>query len=401
MLQNKPNNCFLIQRPSPGILTGARWGLKGETPVPNTPETTFAGRHVALLLPNWVGDAVMATPAIRAIRKRYPRPAKLTGIMRPKMVELFAGCDWFDENWPWDPRGRLPLLADLKLVLRMRACPIDLLVLFPNSLHSALLGFLGGARERVGFVRDCRGWLLTRKVYPHRLGGRIVPRPMVESYLQLAEAAGCPPEPLDLQLRCTAEEERLGEKIFQSIGFSGADPTVGLVYAGAQGPARRPPVEHYIELARMIVFSTHWQVLLVAGPDEREVAVRICQAVSHPRVKTMVHWPSLGLSVAKACLARCQVVISPDSGPRHVAAALGKPVITLYGPTTPIWGANPTVKNIDLFVELPCLGCLKPVCPYGHHRCMRELKPERVFQAFCTLIGQGRGMPSEQKTIAA
>jgi heptosyltransferase-2 len=359
------------------------------------------GQTIALFLPNWVGDAVMATPAIRAIRKRYPPPTRLIGIMRPKMAELFAGCDWFDEKWLWEPKGRAPVLSDLRLVFRMRTCPVDLLVLFPNSLHSALLAFLGGARQRIGYVRDCRGWLLTGKVFPPRKDRKIQPRPMVESYLRLAEAVGCPPESPQLELHCTPEEKGVGEEIFRSVGFSEESPTVGLVYAGAQGPARRPPVEHYIQLAKMVVSQTQWQVLVVAGPDEREIASRICQTVSHSRVKTMVHWPRLGLSVAKACLARCRVVISPDSGPRHIAAALGKPVITLYGPTTPIWGANPTVKSIDLFVDLPCLGCLKPVCPYGHHKCMQELKPERVFEAFCSLIGQGRGVFCGELGVAA
>ncbi|MCS7237326.1 MAG: lipopolysaccharide heptosyltransferase II [Thermoguttaceae bacterium] len=360
--------------------------------------TTQAVKTVGLFLPNWVGDAVMATPAIRAIRRRFPRPTTLVGIMRPKMVELFAGTEWFDEIWPWEPTLLTGPHSQTKLVQKLRGRQLEILVLFTNSLRTALLAFLGRARRRVGYARDARSLLLTDKIYPRTEAGRIVPEPMVWTYLALAEAIGCPPESPHLELAVTPQEKRLAAEVLAKLGFLGNGPILGLVYAGAQGPARRWPVEYYLELARMVVRATTWQVLIIVGPDERSIGRQIEAEVSHPRVRSVADLPSLGLGLAKACLEACQVVISPDSGPRHIAAALGKPVITLYGPTDPIWGANPTVRTIDLFVELPCLGCLEAVCPLGHHKCMRELKPSLVFGAFQQVA---EGFPCQWATFRA
>ena len=88
---------------------------------------------------------------------------------------------------------------------------------------------------------------------------------------------------------------------------------------------------------------------------------------------------AVSLGLTKGCLARCRLMVSTDSGPRHIAAALGKPVVTLLGPTLPAWIENPSVRGPMLRAELDCLGCGKRTCPLGHHRCMRDLTPERVL----------------------
>ncbi len=341
---------------------------------------------LALFLPNWVGDTVMATPAIRAIRRHYPRPHRLIGIIRPKMQELLAGTEWFDDLWPWEPKWRGGSPNQWHLIVQMRRRPIDILVLFTNSLRTALLALLGGARQRVGFARDGRSWLLTTKLFPEKAGGKVVPRPMVTTYLSLAEAVGCPPESPHLELHLTPEERHLARLIFTKLKLQLTKRTVALVYAGAQGPARRWPAEYYVQLARYILAETHWQILVVAGPDDRQVAELIRDRINHARAQTMTELPHLGLSAAKACLAASDVVVTPDSGPRYIAAAFNKPLITLFGPTDPIWGSNPTINSADLFVDLPCRGCLQPVCPLNHHRCMKELTPQLVFDTFCKVI---------------
>ncbi|HOA52860.1 MAG TPA: glycosyltransferase family 9 protein, partial [Thermogutta sp.] len=112
---------------------------------------------------------------------------------------------------------------------------------------------------------------------------------------------------------------------------------------------------------------------------ERATVQRIAREVNHRRVVSMADHP-LDLQTLKACLARCHVMVSTDSGPRHVAAAFGKPVITLFGPTSPIVTANPTVQSIDLQIPIDCAPCSCRTCPKGHHRCMKDLSPELVFE---------------------
>jgi len=96
----------------------------------------------------------------------------------------------------------------------------------------------------------------------------------------------------------------------------------------------------------------------------------------------------LGLSTTKACLKRASLCVSTDSGPRHVAAAFGRPVVTLFGPTLPIWIENPTVRGVNLQLDLNCIGCGKRVCPLGHHRCMKDLRVQMVFDHVAGLLDE-------------
>ena len=98
----------------------------------------------------------------------------------------------------------------------------------------------------------------------------------------------------------------------------------------------------------------------------------------------------MDLGTAKACIRRCRLMVSTDSGPRHVAAALGLPLVTMFGPMLPIWSENPTQRAVNLVLDLDCIGCHKRVCPLGHHRCMRELTVETVFTAVAELLKDER-----------
>jgi heptosyltransferase-2 len=327
----------------------------------------------------------MATPTVRALRRHFGRDANLVGILRPHLAELLAGSGWLSEQRLFDPRAADAALRGLALVRRMRTERFEMAVLLPNSLRTAAIAWLGRARERIGCVRNCRGPLLTGKVYPRRNGRRIAPAPMVESYLRLAEAVGCPPESPRLELATTPAEERLGEETWRDLGLRGDGRVVALNSSGAYGPAKRWPAEHFAALARHVVDELDHDVLVVCGPQEREVAREIVARADRRRVFSLAERP-LGLALSKACIRRSRLMISTDSGPRHVAAAFDRPVITLMGPTLPIWIENPTVRGTIVRTDLDCLGCAKRVCPLGHHRCMRELRPERVFAEVVRLM---------------
>jgi heptosyltransferase-2 len=149
--------------------------------------------------------------------------------------------------------------------------------------------------------------------------------------------------------------------------------------SGAYGGAKLWPVEHFGELARRIARRGDHDVLLMCGPKERDLARRIVEIAASDRVFSMADQP-LDLGTAKACIRRGRLMVSTDSGPRHVAAALGLPIIALYGPMLPVWSENPTQQAVNLVLDLPCIGCHQRVCPLGHHRCMRDLTVDRVFE---------------------
>ena len=340
---------------------------------------------IAVFLPNWVGDVVMATPVLRALRRHFGREARIAGILRPHLVDLLAGTDWLDEFWSFDPRSSDSSLGRWALVRRMRRQRPDLAVLLTNSLHTAVLAWMGGSRRRAGYLRSGRGLLLTDKVYPLRQGGRFVPSPMVDYYLALAEAVGCAPESPRLELATTDAEERRGEAVWRDLGLSDAGRVIALNCSGAYGAAKLWPAEHFAILARRLVDELDHDVLVLCGPQERDTARKIVRHADRARVVSLAEQQvSIGLS--KACIRRCRLMVSTDSGPRHIAAAFDKPVVTLLGPTSPVWIANPTVSGVDLQLSLDCIPCAKRVCPLGHHRCMRDLSPDAVLAAVAKLL---------------
>lgn len=344
---------------------------------------------IALFLPNWLGDLAMATPTLRAMRKHFGPDARLVGIMRPKLADVLAGTGWLSEQWFFDPRAKDRRLRSWALSRRMRRERFDVAVLLTNSLRTALIARLAGIPRRVGYVRYGRGPLLTDRLYPPRDGRRIKVTPTVFTYLALAEAVGCPPESPRLELATTEEDERSADLVWERLGLRGDGRVVMLNCSGVYGGAKLWPVEHFARLARLVVERLDCDVLVMCGPGEREIARNIVRQSGAERVFSMADQP-LGLGTAKACIRRGGLMVSTDSGPKHVAAALDKPLVGLHGPFLPEQSYNPTQRAERLILDLDCAGCGKRVCPLGHHRCMRELDVETVYAAVVRLLEQER-----------
>ncbi len=421
---------------------------------------------IAVFLPNWLGDVAMATPALRAMRRHFGADARIVGIMRPYLADVLAGTSWLDEQWLFDPRSKDRARRVWPIARRMRAERFDMAVLMTNSFRTAWLAWLGGAEQRIGYVRYGRGPLLTGKLYPRRAGratdkedgggcrGKvaqdgcrfadnllrpllprpIVPMPMVETYLELARAIGCGEESPRLELATIEADERSADMVFERLGLRGGtgfqpvkvhgqdgratstskqSRVIALNSSGAYGGSKLWPVEYFAELARRIVAELDHDVLVFCGPKERDIARRIvelCGAGVSPalaagtaapqvspapaagtaapqggRVFSMADQP-MDLGTAKACIRRCRLMVSTDSGPRHVAAAFGLPVVTMFGPMLPVWSENPTQRAVNLVLDLDCIGCHQRVCPLGHHRCMRDLTVDTVFAATTSLL---------------
>jgi heptosyltransferase-2 len=345
--------------------------------------------NIAIFLPNWLGDLVMATPMLRAMRRHFGAEARLIGVLRPHLAEVLAGTDWLDEQWLFNPRAKRREWRHWALIHRMRQRRVDMALLLPNSFRVAVLARLGGSRERIGYSRYGRGPLLTRRVCSPRRSGHLADAPMVDYYLKLAEAVGCPPESRRLELVTSEEDERSADRVWQHLGLRADRQVIALNSGSANGAARCWPTEHFASLAHMVAEQLDHDVLVFCGPKERPLAQEIVRLANHPRVFSMADQP-LDLGTAKACIRRARLMVSTDSGPRHVAAAFGKPVITLYGPTLPVWSENPTVVAIGLRLDLPCIGCQNRVCPLGHNRCMKDLTPEMVYAAVERLLKKQR-----------
>lgn len=341
--------------------------------------------NIAIFLPNWLGDLVMATPALRAMRRRFSAEARIVGILRPYLADVLSGTDWLDEQWLFDPRSRDSGLRAWDLVRRMRRQRFEIALMLTNSLRTAVVTWLAGARRRVGYVVYGRGPFLNEKLYPQRIGRRLAPAPVVDTYLALAKAVGCPAESPRLELATTETDQRSADAVFANLGLHDDGRVVALNSSGAYGGSKLWPVEYFGELARRIVDQLDHDVLVLCGPKEREIARRVVRLAASPRVVSMADQP-LDLGTAKACIRRGRLMVSTDSGPRHVAAAFGKPLVTLFGPMLPVWSENPTQEAINMMLDLDCVGCHKRVCPLGHHRCMKDLTVEMVFAEVVKLL---------------
>lgn len=342
--------------------------------------------RLGVFLPNWIGDVVMATPAIRALRKHAGPDGRLIGIMRPYVAEVLEGTSWFHDGICYDKLpGRLAL-ADRDVYHRLRAARLDAIVLLTNSLRTAWMAWRSGARQRIGYVGDMRAWLLTKRVPWPRPDADGLPLPTIDGYLRLAQAAGCAPESPRLELATTPADEQAADAVWQQLKLPPGDQVVVLNSGGAYGAAKHWPPEYFAALARRIVADREFSVLLNCGPAEREIARDIAARANHPRVVTLAGRDLLPIGTTKACIRRARLTVSTDSGPRFIGIAFGKPVVTLFGPTDPAATATHYNRETCLSASLECQPCLARVCPLGHHRCMRELPVDHVYAAVETAL---------------
>jgi len=342
---------------------------------------------IAVFLPNWIGDAVMATPALRALRRRFDQ-AEIVAVLRPYVADVLAGLDLVDRLLPHNPRGNRPDERGWRMVRRLRAEAFDLAVLFPNSFHSAALAWLAGAKRRVGFNRDGRGWLLTDRVSPKP---KRVPHPVIDEYLRLAAHLGCDATSRAMELATLpADEARLNEF------WSGRDAhlrqagVVCLNPGGAFGSAKHWPAASFARLAQRVVDELGRTVLVLCGPAERGEANEIVRLADRARVLSLADVPpSIGLT--KAAVRSAELLVTTDSGPRHFAPPFGVPVVTLFGPTHIAWSETFYEKAVHVQIPVDCGPCQQRACPLGHHRCMRELGPDQVFEAARRLLNAPAG----------
>jgi len=342
-------------------------------------------RTIALFLPNWIGDVVMATPAIRAVRDQFPA-TRLLAVCRPYVAATLDGAPWFDDVILFDktgPRER----REVGVIRRLRRERVDAAVLFPNSFRSAAVAALGRCRRRIGFDRFGRALLLTDVLQPVRdATGRRVPRPVIDDYNRLIAPLGVADPGHRMELFTTPADDAAADRVWVDLGLHRFPEVVGLNSSGAFGAAKLWPAEHFAALARDLVDRRGCGVLVVCGPNERTTAREIVRLTDRPQVVSLADRPvSLGLT--KACVRRFDLFVTTDSGPRHFAAAFDVPVVSLFGPTFIQWTETYYPKGINLQKQVPCGPCQLRVCPLDH-RCMTELKPAEVLAAAEDLLNR-------------
>ncbi len=345
--------------------------------------------HIVVILPRWVGDLVMSTPLLRAVRGHFGGRARITGVLKPMFAELLEGTPWLDEMVFYDRRSKDPTRRFRAVARRLRADRADIALIVPNSLSTAALAFMGGARRRVGFARHGRRLLLTDPLIPARDGYRIRPVSTAEHAMDLVERIGVPRQPLALELATTPADEALADDVLARL-FPDHDPAAPLIVFndnGAFGPAKSWGGDKFAALGRWLVERVpDARVLVHCGPGDRDDARAIERQAGLPAVRSLADEEKLPFGLAKAVVRRADAVVTTDSGPRHIAAAFRRPTIVLHGSMDPRLSRSEEPRLVELRLDLPCSPCGKRTCPLVHHDCMRLLAVDDVGRSVLTLL---------------
>jgi len=323
-----------------------------------------------VIAPNWLGDSVMAIPFVRALRRQFPNDP-LAALAKPGPASIYRAESSADRVL-----NRSNFVAD---VIALRTGEFDEAWLLPHSFRAALLCYLAGIPERIGFESDRRGLLLTVS-----LARPPATDHQLHDYDSLLRARGIEPDMQPPRLPLPQEAALRAQDILDTRGLDGSRLAL-LAPAAAFAWTKRWPAERFGELARGL-HDRGFSTAFVVGSNEEEIGARAAQA-------SQVSAPVLGASLdpveLAALIARARVLIGNDSGPMHLAGAVGTPVVALFGPTDPGRTApsgSPT-RILDRYVF--CSPCYLKVCPYGHE-CMKEITVDDALTAVEELVSSAR-----------
>ncbi|MFL6254563.1 MAG: lipopolysaccharide heptosyltransferase II [Pyrinomonadaceae bacterium] len=328
---------------------------------------------------NWVGDAVMTVPALRELRRLFPR-ARLTLATRPWAEGIFAGADFIDDLLVNGNTSSRPA-AIFQEARAWRARRFDLAVLFPNSFAPALVAALARVPLRVGYATQGRSALLT-----HRIG---VPawrseRHEVFYYLHLVAelerllngASTVETRAPDTRLCVTGARLREAQLILNESGARPGRPLVAICPGSTNSRAKRWPAERFAAVADMLKERVGADVVLLGAREELDISEEVAR---HMRVRPFVLTGQTDLAQTAAVLKASDLLITNDTGPAHVAAAVGCPVVVIFGPTNPLT-TRPYSTSAEVVRRPPdCAPCMLRDCPIDH-RCMTAITPVEVFE---------------------
>lgn len=325
---------------------------------------------------NWVGDSVMTLPALRALRRVLP-DAEITLAVRPGARGLFSEVDFIDDLLVYDRQGVLSVIPQIRKWKRRR---FDLAVLFQNAFEAALIPFLAGVPVRLGYATEARQALLT---HPLTLPDWRSSKHEVFYYLYLITAfeqllfgasSICESEP-DAGLQVSKYRKAQAVRLLHTFGVTEESIIVAICPGSINSRAKRWPVEAYAALADRLIEERR-QVLLIGSPEEADVSSEVTSRMRHQPV---VLTGKTTLDQITAVLALVDLVVTNDTGPAHIAAALGRPTLVIFGPTNPVT-TRPFSHEAEILRHPPeCAPCMLRDCPIDH-RCMTAITVDEVLE---------------------
>ena len=337
-------------------------------------------RRIVVKEVNWLGDLVMSLPALRAIRRSFPG-AHISVLTKSELASFFDGVDWIDEVIPYSVHRGIHGLGDRRAVVNtIRSRGFDLAVLFPNSFESALWVRMAQVPHRAGYISDGRGLMLTHKLKPP-------PRAMnghqVHYWLAMVQSTiGASGNPQDFAL--TADPNHLHEMggWLDAHRRRKGSPLIAIAPAASFGPAKQWPMMHFVQLINDLAERHDAECVLVGASSERPQCASIASA---SRRGAVIAAGETSVGQLLALLKVADGFVGNDSGAMHLAAALGRPTVGIFGSTNPARTGPLGPRTRVLWQHLICSPCLARTCRFGHYNCLREIAPGGALDALHAL----------------
>jgi lipopolysaccharide heptosyltransferase II len=335
---------------------------------------------------NWIGDAVMTTPAVRAIRENFPE-SEIVMLVHPWVSDVFRYSPRVDRLIFYEKKGRHKgMRGMLRLIGELRRERFDCAILLQNAFEAALIAMLAGIPVRGGYTTDGRGILLTHCV---RKINELNKKHEVNYYQRILLGLGLKTASNELELFIQGEQINAARRLLgEHTGtHSGHVPVIGFNPGAAFGPAKRWPPDKFAKLARILCRHTACRIVLFGGMADRKTAVAIKELAGIEAASLMIDLTgATSLIEAMALIGECDVFVTNDSGLMHVAAALHTPLVAIFGSTDHIATGPLSDSAVVIRRPLPCSPCKKSQCPEKHFRCMKLISSEEVGQAVMHIL---------------
>lgn len=330
---------------------------------------------------NWIGDAVMTTPAITIIRENFPH-AEITILANEPVSQLFLFHPGIDRIITFERHGKHSgVLGKWRLASELRKYAFDLAIIFPSSFDSALVPWLAGIPRRIGKCSDGRTLLLTDSYKPETVNASCHE---VDCYLNLLMHFGIEGKTAPLNLLVTAKEESEALAILHSCNITDNDFIIGINPGASYGSAKRWYPERFAGVARQLASRWGAKILIFGGPGEAAIAADIEKHLNGNATNIA---GKTSVRELMALIKRCNFFVTNDSGPMHIAAAFDVPLVAIFGSTEHTGTSPYSNKSVVVRNQVDCAPCKLRECPTDH-RCMTTVTEDSVINAALELAGR-------------
>lgn len=344
----------------------------------NTPQAKIMIRAA-----NWVGDAIMTTPVIRAVRKNFPK-ASITVLAKPWVIPVYENNPYIDEILVYEDKNRHKKgFGTLRLARDLREYQFDLAILMQNAFEAGLLCFLAGIKERLGYNTDARGFLLNRSI---RLNPALKKGHLIDYYIGILKGASLVDDGRKLDLFLCESDRKFANHFLEQEKFDLSRPVIGINPGATGGTAKRWFPERYAQVCKNLAQKFKVKILIFGGPGDNELGKYIAQ-LSKGSCINIAGTTTLGQTFA--LIEKCSLFITNDSGLMHAAAALNINQAAVIGSTDYVATAPSNENSIMVRVPVPCSPCLKDICPTDH-QCMDKISVDMVMETCKSLLKNNR-----------